>query len=255
MASRRRRSRELAIKALYQADLVAADARPALEDLFVVEILEPLMGQCGRELAHARPGDDADREEPEPFAAAFTREFCECRAQEGAAFSLPAFIHRSAGPLREGFDLSAFIEQVREKVTGAEAIVAFSRDLIGRTVDHLPDINRLLGEFAEHWSLDRMASMDRAILRLAVGELLYFPEIPANVTLNEAIELAKKYSTERSAEFVNGILDRVNREKKPAKVEARGGPPRSRARSKEPPAGDQPAPDAPVAPPPPEEEA
>lgn len=68
-------------------------------------------------------------------------------------------------------------------------------------------LDAYISRYAEHWRLERMASVDRNILRLAIFELLYCPEVPPKVAVNEAIELAKKYGTEQSGAFVNGILD------------------------------------------------
>ena len=67
----------------------------------------------------------------------------------------------------------------------------------------------MIQEVAENWRLDRMAAIDRNILRLGAYEVLFCPEVPAKVAINEALELAKRYSTSQSSRFVNGILDRV----------------------------------------------
>ena len=67
----------------------------------------------------------------------------------------------------------------------------------------------MISQVAENWRLDRMAAIDRNILRLGAYEMLFRPEIPAKVAINEALELAKRYSTAQSSRFVNGILDRV----------------------------------------------
>ena len=67
----------------------------------------------------------------------------------------------------------------------------------------------MISQVAENWRLDRMAAIDRNILRLGAYEMLYCPEVPAKVAINEALELAKRYSTAQSSRFVNGILDRV----------------------------------------------
>lgn len=67
---------------------------------------------------------------------------------------------------------------------------------------------------SQHWSVKRMAIIDKSILRMGIYELKYMGDIPYKVTINEAVELAKKYSGENSPAFVNGILDRVNREAK-----------------------------------------
>ena len=66
----------------------------------------------------------------------------------------------------------------------------------------------MISEVAENWRLDRMAAIDRNILRLGAYEMLFCPEVPAKVAINEALELAKRYSTAQSSRFVNGILDR-----------------------------------------------
>lgn len=74
-----------------------------------------------------------------------------------------------------------------------------------------PEIDPLIENHADGWSVDRLPAVDRAILRLAVWELISQPDIPAAVVIDEAIELAKEYSTERSSGFVNGVLDAVAR--------------------------------------------
>jgi len=89
----------------------------------------------------------------------------------------------------------------------------FTVELLEQTIEHLPAIDRLLGEVITHWKPDRVAFVDRQILRLAACELLYFPDIPPKVTLNEYIEVAKTYSGAEAAAFVNGVLDRIAREK------------------------------------------
>lgn len=82
-------------------------------------------------------------------------------------------------------------------------------------------LDELIGKVAENWSLERMAAIDRNILRLGAFEMLHCPEVPVKVVINEALELAKRYSTAQSSRFVNGILDRLQG---PA-LESRGGTP------------------------------
>lgn len=74
-----------------------------------------------------------------------------------------------------------------------------------------PQIDALIGEHADGWTIERLPNVDRAILRLAVWELLTQPDVPAAVVMDEAVELAKEYSTERSSSFVNGVLDAIAR--------------------------------------------
>lgn len=88
-------------------------------------------------------------------------------------------------------------------------VLEFATTLVEGTLKNLPQIDSLIVRYARNWDIDRMASIDRNILRQATFEILYLPDIPINVIINEAIELAKKYSTEESGKFVNGILDKI----------------------------------------------
>jgi transcription antitermination factor NusB len=86
---------------------------------------------------------------------------------------------------------------------------AFALELIQGTQEHLPDLNRVIGEVAQNWDIARMAVIDRNVLRLATYELLHKSDIPPKVAINEAIELGKRYSTQNSGAFINGILDKI----------------------------------------------
>jgi N utilization substance protein B len=85
----------------------------------------------------------------------------------------------------------------------------FAQELVEGVHKHQPEIDALISNVAENWRLDRMAAIDRNILRLGAFEMLYCPEVPTKVAINEALELAKRYSTAQSSRFVNGILDRL----------------------------------------------
>ncbi len=74
---------------------------------------------------------------------------------------------------------------------------------------HGQEIDQLIEQYSEHWRLDRIALIDRTILRIAIFELLYCEDIPPKVTLNEAVDLGKQYGSENSGSFINGILDRI----------------------------------------------
>ena len=89
----------------------------------------------------------------------------------------------------------------------------FARALIERTVEHKAEIDDLLIRYTQQWPLERMANVDRALLRMATGEILYFPDIPDSVAVDEAVELAKKYSTAESGRFINGILGSLLRDR------------------------------------------
>ena len=86
---------------------------------------------------------------------------------------------------------------------------AFASELVSGVIGHIQEIDARIAEKSKHWSMARMARVDLNILRLAVFELLYRPDIPKNVTMNEAIEVAKKFGADDSASFVNGILDEI----------------------------------------------
>jgi len=88
----------------------------------------------------------------------------------------------------------------------------FAEELVKGTLGKLEDIDALIEKLAENWILGRMAAVDRNILRLAAFEILYRKDIPPAVTINEALEIAKKYSSSESAPFLNGVLDRLAKE-------------------------------------------
>jgi N utilization substance protein B len=87
----------------------------------------------------------------------------------------------------------------------------FLDQLVRGAVEHMPDIDRHITQHAEHWRIERMPTVDRNILRLAVHEMMAFDTPPA-VVIDEALELARKFSGEESVQFVNGVLDAVHRE-------------------------------------------
>lgn len=83
----------------------------------------------------------------------------------------------------------------------------FARRLMETVIANLPFIDIEIARLAENWDLDRIAVIDRIILRIAFAEIHFMPDIPVKVAINEAIDLAKEYSTLESSSFVNGILD------------------------------------------------
>ena len=91
---------------------------------------------------------------------------------------------------------------------GAEA-KEFARRLIAGVLEHREDIDRRIKDTAEHWKIDRIAKVDLVILRLATFELLHCPDIPLNVALDEAIEIAKRFGSAESSIFINGVLDKI----------------------------------------------
>ena len=86
---------------------------------------------------------------------------------------------------------------------------AHLKDLAEGVTSHLEELDVFIVRYSEHWRLERMTIVDRNLLRLAIYELLYQPHIPVKVVINEAVEMAKRYGSEASGGFVNGILDQV----------------------------------------------
>jgi transcription antitermination protein NusB len=90
-----------------------------------------------------------------------------------------------------------------------ESSKVFAQELVDETIAHMDEIDKTISSFAQDWAIKRMANVDRNVMRLATYEILFRPDIPGRVSLNEAIELAKRFGGEESAKFVNGILDRI----------------------------------------------
>jgi N utilization substance protein B len=112
------------------------------------------------------------------------------------------------GPLEEAFEL--FWEQNK---TGPKVRV-FTEELVRGVESHRPEIDSMLQSYAEHWDVARMNAIDRNIMRLALYEMFFRPDIPPIVSINEAVDLAKEYCGHESSRFVNGILDRAKKDLK-----------------------------------------
>lgn len=90
------------------------------------------------------------------------------------------------------------------------ALKDFSEKIVQGVCRHREQIDSIIESFSEHWRLERITVVDRNILRLAIFELLHCPDIPTKVVLNEAVELGKRFGSDQSGAFVNGILDRIS---------------------------------------------
>jgi transcription antitermination protein NusB len=111
------------------------------------------------------------------------------------------------------------IDQLREDKDAH----AFARSLFQKCVDAKPEIDDLIRAQVENWELNRIALIDKLLLRMTITELLFFEDIPPKVSINEAIEIAKRFSTEQSGKFINGILDAIlEKLKKENKLRKRG---------------------------------
>jgi N utilization substance protein B len=91
---------------------------------------------------------------------------------------------------------------------------SFAEFLISGVAEHLESIDQSINEFSTNWALDRMARVDLALLRLGTFELLYSKDVPLNVVINESIEIGKRFGTEETPSFVNGVLDQVSKRKR-----------------------------------------
>lgn len=98
-----------------------------------------------------------------------------------------------------------------------QEIVEFSASLINGVKEKLDEIDKIIAERATNWHINRMAVIDRNVLRLGAYELLFRQDIPPKVAINESVELAKKYGDTDSGKFVNGILDRIHKDRHPEK--------------------------------------
>lgn len=207
------------------AAMLAAEAREHLNTACatlsrVRDDLNRLTGDFGPELVHevvrasmrSRRDGEFDERAMEHAALMFWRRAKEQEAMPELVEGLveTAIPEAIAGieAVQEAADLLADALEWPAMVAMAdsEQVRRFALKLIEQYTAHRDDIDADLGKAAEHWKVERMASLDRDVLRIALGELKYDPGVPVEVAINEAIELAKKYGTDDSGKFVNGVL-------------------------------------------------
>jgi len=119
--------------------------------------------------------------------------------------------------IRKDNNVEEIIQDYWQKHSESEMIKEFAMSLIKGTLGKLKAIDKLITDYTDNWRIERMAVIDRNIIRMATFELLFKEDIPPKVAINEAVELAKKFGDEESGRFVNGVLDKINkaeREKK-----------------------------------------
>jgi len=112
------------------------------------------------------------------------------------------------GEIEEALDL------FRNNFEALKGAMDFSERLVKGVEQHREDLDRIIEQYSSHWKVDRMTHVDRTILRIATYELLYCDDIPTKVAINEAIDIGKKYGSEDSGAFINGVLDKVQSEVK-----------------------------------------
>jgi transcription antitermination factor NusB len=114
--------------------------------------------------------------------------------------------------VRGDVDPAPVIEGFWTRQPTHDDIREFADRLVRGVKRRQPEIDELIGKFAEHWELERMAVVDRNVVRAGIWELLWGVDVPPKVAINEALEIARRFSTEGSTRFINGLLDRVRRE-------------------------------------------
>ncbi len=119
------------------------------------------------------------------------------------------YAYELSGNLPE-FILSDLFSEFQSDKDGYE----FGKALFMCVIEHVDEFDQMIAKKIKNWEIERLALIDKIVLRMGICEFKYFPEIPPKVTINEAIELAKKFSTERSGKFVNGVLDAIYNELK-----------------------------------------
>jgi N utilization substance protein B len=104
-------------------------------------------------------------------------------------------------------------EVLEERRSLGDRVPGFAEDLIRGVAEHRGELDRLIGDHAEGWTVPRMAGVDRAVLRVACYEMLFREDVPTAVAIDEAVATAKELSTANSGRFVNGVLGRIARER------------------------------------------
>ena len=123
--------------------------------------------------------------------------------REGRELALQALYSLDLNPM----DTRESLRLLRENSRVAAAVRVFAEELVAGVVEKREELDRTIDEQSTNWAISRMTRVDLNILRLATFELLFRSDIPKSVTMNEAIEVAKKYGTEESPAFINGVLD------------------------------------------------
>jgi N utilization substance protein B len=128
------------------------------------------------------------------------------KAREAVLECLYSYEIRGDVTIEEIFPYSQQLHQLDKEGS------AFAMALLRKTIENIPQLDKIIARHIDNWDLTRLAMIDKNILRLGLAELHYFPDIPRKVTIDEAIELAKLYGSADSGRFVNGVLDALSKE-------------------------------------------
>lgn len=205
----------MALKALYQADIAKTELVTALNQVLDETFYEPGIEQIAREFIKNSQANEILSGDVESFLSylsgglSLRTDATRQTVKNQVNSSLDKFFPGLTVADSSKAEVSALIKKLVNKKGRNKSMQVFAEQIIDFIAQNQTKIDKLIEDTAKNWSLERMSSIDRCILRAAVCEFLYFPDIPANATINEAVELAKKYSSDRSYEFVNGILDKI----------------------------------------------
>lgn len=220
MNSPRRQSREVALKALYQAEINSSDKTESMNQIVADSLFAPATETAVKEFLKATKATEILSGEVEDFIPDFVDSISSIPHAEISEFKFKIKqqleSHFPGVTVPESFqkEFDSLVNLLLERFKRPFNVEEFAKEIINQIAENNQSIEEVIENTAKNWSLDRMAAIDRCILKIAVCEFFYFPSIPVKATINEAIELAKKYSTDRSYEFVNGILDKISKENK-----------------------------------------
>ncbi len=220
MNSPRRHSRELALKALYQAEINNSDNIESLNQIIKDSFFPPVIEAVVKEFLKNTKADEILSGKVEEFIPDFVDSISANPHEKlfDLRFRVKQILENyfSGVTINESFtpELDNLINNLSAKIKKHSAVEDFAKEIIENITKNNSFIEETIEKTANNWSMSRMANIDRCILKIAVCEFFFFPLIPVKATINEAIELAKKYSTDRSYEFVNGILDKISKENK-----------------------------------------
>jgi N utilization substance protein B len=105
--------------------------------------------------------------------------------------------------------ITSIVENILGELRKDAQAFEFAKEILYKTVQHQAAVDKKIRAKVDNWEFSRLAIIDRLVLRMGISELMYCPDIPPKVTINEAIEIAKEFSTEKSGKFVNGVLDAI----------------------------------------------
>ena len=143
------------------------------------------------------------------FQTLYAYELCSLGARSGGSVPGRQAADGPIRPIEEVLEFPWIDEASREKIN--QESIDFARLIAGGTIQNLTEIDKQIKTQLEHWDFSRLNKVDQALLRIGVYSLLYQKDIPASVTIDEAVDISKEYGTDDSYRFVNGVLDGIRK--------------------------------------------